>query len=51
MTWQVWRGQSNGWMLALTTKRRWWARFYAWEHTKRGWFKYVVTREGEHPWA
>jgi hypothetical protein len=39
----VWRTTALGGEVYVRTFRwRWLARLYAWEHTKRGWFRYRV---------
>ena len=43
MSTDVWRTSNpSGEVLVRTFKWRWVARLYAWEHTKRGWFRYTA---------
>jgi hypothetical protein len=44
---ELWRTSSpGGWVLVCRTKWRLWARFLAWEHTRRGWFQYEIRSPG-----
>lgn len=48
---EVWRTTTTGFTLERSFRWRWLARLYAWEHTKRGWFRYVVLeRSCDHPY-
>lgn len=47
MSYEIWRSSFyGGWVLEHTTRWRWWARLWAWEHTTRGWFRYEVREAG-----
>lgn len=49
MVYEVWQATTTGgWTLRLRTRRKWWARLFAWEHNRRGWFRYEV-REASPP--
>lgn len=39
---EVWRWSNYGHTLVREFRWRWLARLYAWERTKRGWFRYEV---------
>lgn len=43
-SYEVWRTMfmSDGRTFVRAFRWRWLARLYAWEHTRRGWFRYEV---------